>query len=47
MVRQNRANKRVTAKIVFLNGLWLNAKPRRLPRLFLNSMYLVYRIEPN
>ena len=47
MVRQNPTNKGVTAKIVFLNGLWLNAKPRWLPGLFLNSMYLVYRIEPN
>ena len=25
----------------------LNAKPRPVPGLFLNSIYLVYRIEPN
>ena len=39
MVRQNPANKGVTAKIVFPKGLWVNAKPRHWPGLFLYSTF--------
>ena len=41
MVRQNRANKRVTAKILFPKGLRLNAKPRRWPGLFSLLYFLI------
>ena len=46
MVRQNPANKGVIAKIVFLKGLWLKAKPRRWPGLFsIYSLILSNRVK--
>jgi hypothetical protein len=40
MVGQNTANKRVIAKIVFLNGLWLNAKAPADAGAFLLTLYI-------
>jgi hypothetical protein len=42
MVGQNHANKRVIAKIVFLNGLWVKCKNPGGCRSFLLTLYIQY-----